>query len=67
MEHENYINFTFMAFSKHQDILDYLKSPQYMYSKNRPGVCFGFSVTEDRPDNIDVKLAFSATSEDSSR
>jgi hypothetical protein len=67
MEHENYINFTFKAFPKHQDILEYIKRPEYMYSKDTPGVCFGFSVTEDRLDDIDVKLAFSSTSEDSSR
>jgi len=38
-----------------------------MYSEDRPGVCFGFSVTEDKPDNIDLKLAFSGTSEDGTR
>jgi hypothetical protein len=38
-----------------------------MYSKDRPGICFGFSVTEDVKDNVDVKLAFSGTTEDDPR
>ena len=63
--HDNYINFTFKAFNKHEDILKYIKKNDYMFSKRTPGICFGFSVTEPKPDDIDVKLAFSATSEDS--
>jgi hypothetical protein len=66
-QHDNYINFTFKAFPKHDDILSYIGNPNYMYSHDRPGVCFGFSVTEDKPDNIDLKLAFSGTSEDGTR
>jgi len=66
-QHDNFINFTFRAFSKHEDILRYIAHPDYMYDENRPGICFGFSVTENMTDNVDVQLAFSGTSEDSSR
>jgi hypothetical protein len=40
----NYVNFTFKKYDNHQDILGYIASPNYMYNKKSPGVCFGFSV-----------------------
>jgi len=47
--------------------LAYIKNDDYMIGKNRPGVCFGFSITDKSNGDIDVKLAFSGTEEDSSR
>jgi hypothetical protein len=66
-EHDSFINFTFKAFKTHEDILRYIANPKYMYDDKRPGVCFGFSVNEDTLDNVDVKLAFSGTTEDGTR
>jgi hypothetical protein len=38
-----------------------------MESNSKPGVCFGFSVTDKPNGDVDVKLAFSGVKEDSTR
>ena len=66
-KNEYYVNFTFKKFENHQLIMDYIKDPDYMFDKEKPGICFGFSVIENKTDDIQVKLAFSGTYEDASR
>ena len=66
-ENENFVNFTFVRFDRHQQILDYVADPNYMQKRNKPGLCFGFSINEARNGDIDVKMAFSGTEEDSDR
>jgi len=47
--------------------LAYIKNDEYMIDRKRPGVCFGFSINDKSNGDVDVKLAFSGTEEDSSR
>jgi hypothetical protein len=44
--------------------MDYIGSPLYQQDDNNPGVCFGFAITEDTPDNIELKMVFSANFQD---
>lgn len=64
---ENYVPFAFRQFKAHQDILTYIKNDKYMIGPRNQGVCFGFSITEKGNGDVDVKLAFSGTEEDSAR
>lgn len=66
-KNDTYVNFTFREFKSHQAIMDYILDDDYMLSDSNPGICFGFSVTENKTDNIEIKMAFSATGEDISR
>ncbi len=43
---------------------DYVASIDYMQSKSKPGLCFGFSIIENSDDDIDLKMLFSATFQD---
>ena len=58
------VNFTVRRFKNHQEMIDYVKAPDYMQSQNNPGLCFGFSIEENSDDEIDLKLAFSGTFQD---
>jgi len=42
-------------------MIGYVKSPDYMQTKDNPGLCFGFSIIESSDDEIDLKMAFSGT------
>jgi hypothetical protein len=64
---DNYVPFTFRQYKDHKEILAYIKNDNYMIQKSKPGVCFGFSITDNKIGDVDVKLAFSGTEEDSSR
>lgn len=55
------VNFTIKPFNSHQEMHDYVASPDYMQSKSNPGLCFGFSIIENNDDDIDLKMMFSAT------
>lgn len=64
---DNYIPFTFRQYKDHKEILAYIKNDDYMIERKRPGVCFGFSINDKANGDVDVKLAFSGTEEDSAR
>lgn len=55
------VNFTVKVFKNHQEMIDYVASPNYMQNKDNPGLCFGFSIEENSDDDIDLKMAFSGT------
>ncbi|CDW85159.1 abc transporter family protein [Stylonychia lemnae] len=55
---ESVIDFEYMAFKSHDDIIDYIASSDYMLRGGKKGICFGFSVLENGSDDIDVKLIF---------
>jgi hypothetical protein len=55
------VNFTVKRFQNHKEMIDYVASPNYMQSKDNPGLCLGFSIEENSDDDIDLKLAFSGT------
>lgn len=44
--------------------MDYMSSPNYQFSDDYPGICFGFSVREKELDDIDVKMFFSSEARD---
>ena len=58
------VNFTVKKFDSHQQMIDYVASPDYMQNKDNPGLCFGFSIIENSDDDIDLKMAFSGTFQD---
>ena len=53
------VNFTVKPFQNHEEMIEYVRSPNYMQSKDYPGLCFGFSIIETSDDEIDLKMAFS--------
>jgi hypothetical protein len=52
------INFTFVPFKTHDDIINYISASDYMMNGGKKGVCFGFSVLEKNSSDIDIKLVF---------
>jgi hypothetical protein len=48
-------------------MIEYVRSPNYMQTKDYPGLCFGFSIIESSDDDIDLKMAFSGTFHDGSQ
>lgn len=55
------VNFTVKQFKDHEEMIGYVKDPDYMQTKDNPGLCFGFSIIENSDDEIDLKMAFSGT------
>ena len=55
------VNFTVKPFENHEEMIEYVRSPNYMQTKDYPGLCFGFSIIESSDDEIDLKMAFSGT------
>jgi ATP-binding cassette, subfamily A (ABC1), member 3 len=55
------VNFTVKPFENHEQMIEYVRSPDYMQTVNNPGLCFGFSIIESSDDDIELKMAFSGT------
>lgn len=57
-ETTNTIDFKFKTFDSHEAIMDYLKDPNYGKDDDHPGVCFGWSLTENNRSSYDLKMIF---------
>jgi len=55
---DSLINFTFVPFKTHDDIINYISASDYMTNGGKKGICFGFSVLEKNSTDIDIKLVF---------
>ena len=52
-------NFKTKKFNSEKDLFDYVQDPNYMLTRDRPGICFGFGIEQNGPDKYTSKLYFS--------
>lgn len=52
------IDFQFMFFDSHDAIIQYMKDPQYNLDDAHPGICFGWSLTENSKSDYDLNMIF---------
>lgn len=50
-------NFTFKPFKDHEEFDEYVRDTDYGSAKH-PGVCFGFDIHENSPNDYDLELMF---------
>jgi hypothetical protein len=52
------IDFKYREFGSHDEIMDYIGGSDYRMNDDYPGVCFGFSVSTNTANKVEVKLIF---------
>ena len=52
-------NFKTKKFKSEQDLFDYVQDPNYMLTRELPGICFGFGIELNGPNKYTSKLYFS--------
>lgn len=52
------IDFRYKTFESHEAIMDYLRDPNYDKDDDHPGICFGWSLTENSNSDYDLKMIF---------
>ena len=52
-------NFKTKKFNSEKDLFDYVQDPNYMLTRDKPGICFGFGIEENGPNKYTSKLYFS--------
>jgi len=58
------IDFKFKEFENEEEIIKYIKSPDYMIAADKPGICFGYQIIENSGSDFEVKLHLSDESQD---
>lgn len=51
-------NYKVTAFSNREQLFDYVESPDYMLTDEKKGVCFGFEVIENAPNDYTMNLYY---------